>query len=130
MHSIPITNKDGRLYSYWISYRGGNPAKIGLSVHLVRYSFRGAFGATYDSWNYDVHGDTSGKSDSFIDPESCYYIGPSGFIRDVEIAQAEQVHPVICNLELVEGTHAKVAVFFLACRQCLQTIQQMELQWW
>jgi hypothetical protein len=116
MHSIPITNKDGRLFSYWISYRGGNPAKIGLSIHLVRYAFGGAFGALYDSWQYDVN-DVNGdrkKSDSFLGPESCYYIGPSGFMRDIELVDVEQVHPVICTQELVEGTHAKVNVFFLS----------------
>lgn len=42
--------------------------------HLVSYSFGGAFGATYNSWNYDIHGDTSGKSDSFLGSGSCYYI--------------------------------------------------------
>lgn len=113
LNSIPLSVKGGRLYSYWISYRGNNSAKVGLSVHLVKYSFGGAFGATYDSWNYDVNGNTATRMDSFIEPGECYYIGPSGFTKDIDIASVDQVHPVVCNLEMMEGVRAKVYVEFL-----------------
>ena len=33
---IPITGSYwGSIYSYWLTYRAGNDAKIGLSVHMA-----------------------------------------------------------------------------------------------
>ena len=60
-----------------------------------------------------MNGDTATGSDSFIEPGECYYIGPSGFTKDIDIASVDQVHPVVCNLEMVEGQRAKVHVEFL-----------------
>jgi len=110
---IPISNTGGKLYSYWLSYRSGNPAKKGLSIHLVKYSFRGPFAATYDSWNYDAFGDTNDLSDSFVVENTCYYVAPSGFMKDVDVTQVSKLHPVICVGAIDVGISVAVTVFFI-----------------
>jgi len=111
---IPITSQGSTLYSYWLSYRSGNPAKIGLSVHISWFGNigNGQFGAYYDSLNYDAHGDTETREDSFVIPGTCYRISPSMKMLEIDPLSSISISPLVCVDELSEGDFITIRVSF------------------
>jgi len=111
---IPITSRGSTLYSYWLSYRSGNPAKIGLSVHISWFDNIGGgqFGASYNSLNYDAHGDTDTTGDSFVLPGTCYHISPSMKMLEIDPLRSIQVGPVVCVDNLSEENSITINVSF------------------
>jgi len=121
---IPITSRGSTLYSYWLSYRSGNPARIGLSVHIGWFDSIGSgqFGASYNSLNYDAHGDTDTTADSFILPGTCYHVSPSKKMLEIDPVASLAIQPVVCVDELSEGNFIKIDVSFLdAPNELLET---------
>lgn len=110
---IPITVIGERVYSYWLSYRVGNDAVKGLSVHVSWFDLGGIFGASYDSMNYDAFGNTDTTLDSFVAEETCYYISPAPYVRDRDILSAEAIQPVVCVDAINSGSDVTISVEFL-----------------
>jgi len=113
---IPITNVGKSLYSYWLSYRGGNPAKVGLSVHISWFYNigTGQFGAHYDSLNYDANGGTDTREDSFVLPGTCYHISPSIKMLEIDPLASLSTQPVVCVKNLEESESITVEVSFIS----------------
>lgn len=102
-------------YSYWLSYRSKIPQpSLGLSVHVVEFALQNntIFGATYDSLNFDAFGHTETPFDSFVLPDTCYFLSPPGQILDLNPDAVEQVLPVVC-VESVDGASITISVYFL-----------------
>jgi hypothetical protein len=113
-----ITDEWGtkKIYSYWLSYRSRGAKGVsskGLSVHVSWFTLSGLFGASYDSLNYDVFGDTVTKFDSFIVNGTCYVISPSGLMNDVDPASTEQVQPIVCVNRVSRFSAITLSVSFL-----------------
>jgi len=113
---IPITREGNTLYSYWLSYRSGNPAVVGLSVHISWFSNIGSgkFGAEYDSLNYDAFGDTDTNADSFVASGTCYHIAPSIKMLQIDPLAAIATQPVVCVEKLSGGESITIKVSFVA----------------
>lgn len=110
---IPITVMGSRVYSYWLSYRVGNDAVKGLSVHVSWFDLGGIFGATYDSMNYDAFGNTDSTADSFVVEDTCYHISPAPYVKDRDILSVDAVQPVVCVDAINSGSDVTVSVEFL-----------------
>jgi len=112
---IPITAHEDDLYSYWLAYRAGSPAEIGLSVHLAW--FKGIGGGTfkvyYDQTNYDAYGHTETTDDSFVTPGTCYHISPNIRMLDIHPADAMAIQPVVCVESMTPGESIVIDVHFL-----------------
>ena len=95
---IPITTYKAGMASYWLSYRAGNPAEKGLSVHLGWFLGigKGTFKAYYDQTNYDAYGHTVTTDDSFVTPGTCYHISPNIRMLNVHPLDAMAIQPVVC----------------------------------
>jgi len=111
---IPITSRGNTLYSYWLSYRSNNGAENGLSVHISWFGGIGwgQFGASYDSLNYDAHGDTETREDSFVIPETCYHISPSVKMLEIDPLASVATQPVVCVEQLSESDSITINVSF------------------
>lgn len=112
---IPIAVVERKVYSYWLSYRGtgyNGAAAGGLSVHFSWFTLGGAFGATYNSHNYDAHGDTPSTADSFVE-NGCYHIFPGSYMKDRDIMAVEDVQPIVCIEGIDTGNAITVNVSFL-----------------
>jgi len=103
-------------FSYWLSYRTGvegNAAK-GLSIHLTWLSnFGGPFGASYDSLNYDAHGNTDTVFDSFVLEGTCYHISPASKMKDYDSIASNAIQPVVCVDDINIGSDITISVSFL-----------------
>jgi hypothetical protein len=112
---IPITSRNGKMYSYWLSYRGNlNPlAASGLSVHVAWFSFGGLFGAEFNSLNYDAFGDTETLDDSFVTPGTCFVVTPPGIMMDIDPASTEAIQPIACVSNVLKGQSITISVSFL-----------------
>ena len=111
---IPVTRQGNTLYSYWLSYRSGNPAVAGLSVHISWFDGVGGgqFGASYNSLNYDAHGDTETREDSFVLPGTCYHIPPSVKMLEIDPVASIATQPLVCVTRMAKGRSITVKVSF------------------
>lgn len=117
---IPVmgneVNGKPNLYSYWLSYRGhGNDGEAagGLSIHATHFQLRGMFAATFNSLNFDAHGDTKTTEDSFVLPNTCYVVAPPALFMDQSPEAVEQVQPIVCVDDLKRGRNITISVSFL-----------------
>jgi len=127
---IPITDVGNTLYSYWLSYRGGNPAKVGLSVHISWFSNigNGQFGAEYNSLNYDANGGSDTREDSFVLPGTCYHISPSIKMLEIDPLASLSTQPVVCVKELEESESITVEVSFISPLSSIKGPDHLGLQ--
>ena len=127
---IPITDVGNTLYSYWLSYRGGNPAKVGLSVHISWFSNigNGQFGAEYNSLNYDANGGSDTREDSFVLPGTCYHISPSIKMLEIDPLASLSTQPVVCVKELEESESITVEVSFISPLSSIKGLDHLGLQ--
>ena len=112
---IPVLGLgDSSVYSYWLSYRTNyTDARNGLSMQLAKFNLGGMFGALFESLNFDVIGETSTTSDSFLLNGTCYVIQPPGVLMDIDRTSVEQVQPVICVNDIDKGKSITISVSFL-----------------
>merc|ERR1740124_300626 len=102
------------MYSYWLTYRGGNDANIGLSVHMAWFLNvgYGTFKAVYDQVNYDVYGNTENRLDSFVLPGDCYHIHPNASILSKNPEDAIAIQPVVCVESMTKTKEITIKVSF------------------
>mmetsp|Transcript_35236 Transcript_35236/g.81539 ORF Transcript_35236/g.81539 Transcript_35236/m.81539 type:complete len:648 (+) Transcript_35236:57-2000(+) len=108
-----VKNKE-QVHSYWLQYRSGNDAKLGLSIHATWFKLTGkTFGASYHQFNYDARGDTVSYFDQFVVPGECYTVLPAVVFMEIDPHAAEQILPRVCVHSLDEGSHLTISVSFL-----------------
>jgi len=113
-HDEPCSGCTERMYSYWLTYRGGNDAKRGLSVHMAWFYGvgSGTFKAAYDQVSYDVYGDTETTDDSFVLSGDCYHIHPNKVILSKNPEEAVKIQPVVCVKSMKESKQITIDVVF------------------